>query len=89
LTATLDDLELKNIRAHQDVESVQEDGKANTFDSITLTDATWGLQRISQEGPIGSGTPDDLSFTYTYNSGAGAGVDVYVVGKCHAIRSKS
>ncbi|CAE6458965.1 unnamed protein product [Rhizoctonia solani] len=47
----------------------------------TQRDATWGLQRISQRGPLPSGShPKDLDFTYRWESPVGTDlVDVYVL----------
>lgn len=48
----------------------------------TRTQATWGLQRISSSGAIGSTDDKSLTFTYTFEEDAaalGAGVDIYVV----------
>lgn len=43
------------------------------------TNATWGLQRITQTAALSNQNAAGTSFTYTYNDAAGAGVDVYVV----------
>ncbi|KAI9778521.1 MAG: hypothetical protein M1839_008052 [Geoglossum umbratile] len=41
--------------------------------------APWGLQQISQAGPVG-GDPTKLQYTYTFDSDAlGDGVDIYIV----------
>jgi cerevisin len=43
------------------------------------TGAPWGLQQISQTGPVG-GDPAELQYTYTFDSNSlGSGVDVYIV----------
>ncbi len=43
------------------------------------TNATWGLQRISQATEPTDQNTGDLTFTYTYDDSAGEGVDIYVV----------
>jgi cerevisin len=47
--------------------------------TIQEGDVAWGLQRISQTGPVG-GQATDLAFTYTFNDATlGEGVDIYIV----------
>jgi len=62
-----------------DVEFVAEDGEARITDITTQTNATWGLQRLSQKAPLTNQNANGQDFTYTYNDSAGAGVDIYIV----------
>ncbi|KAK0196702.1 serine protease [Armillaria mellea] len=69
---------LDKIHAHPDVVTIVEDGEV--YISMEQHDATWGLQRISQEGPLPPGSdPFDLTYTYTYDGTATTPVNVYVV----------
>jgi len=66
-------------RATGDVDFVAEDGKAWTTGITTQTDATWGLQRLSQQAPLNTQNDKGQGFTYTYDDSAGNGVDIYIV----------
>ncbi|KAM5536221.1 hypothetical protein V8D89_010120 [Ganoderma adspersum] len=68
---------LNALRASPDVESIAEDGVVTIV--ATQTNATWGLQRISQVANLTDQNTGDLTFTYTYDDSAGEGVDIYVV----------
>jgi cerevisin len=52
-------------------------GKVTAFK--TLNNVPWGLQRISQQGPLGNADPTDSNFSYTFDDSAGEGVDIYIV----------
>jgi len=44
------------------------------------TNAPWGLQRITQAGPVNAANVNSLAYTYSWNDAtAGTGVDVYVL----------
>ncbi|PHH61960.1 hypothetical protein CDD81_7709 [Ophiocordyceps australis] len=62
--------ELEKIRAHPDVEMVEQDALVSMFDS-PQRDADWGLARLSSNKP---GTT-----TYTFDSSAGEGTCAYVI----------
>ncbi|KAJ9058883.1 hypothetical protein DSO57_1025782 [Entomophthora muscae] len=55
------------------VEEVEEDHPIDMY--ATQSDATWGLQRMTQKGPVAPSGP----YTYNYNDEAGKGVAVYVI----------
>ncbi|PFH47216.1 hypothetical protein AMATHDRAFT_6996 [Amanita thiersii Skay4041] len=78
-SAKLDEGALNALRAHEDVESISEDGVAHTMTIITQTDAPWGLQRISQAARLGRTDDSSLNFSYRYDSSAGSGVDIYII----------
>ena len=47
---------------------------------FSRTNAPWGLQRITQAGPVpASPGASSLGYSYTYDDRAGEGVDVYVL----------
>jgi len=66
-------------RATGDVEFVAEDGEARVTGFTTQMDATWGLQRLSQQAPLGNQNDNERRFVYTYDDSAGTGVDIYIV----------
>ncbi|KAK0196717.1 serine protease [Armillaria mellea] len=69
---------LKRINAHLDVVTIEEDSEV--YINVEQHDTTWGLQRISQEGPLPPGSdPFDLTYTYTYDGTVTTPVNVYVV----------
>ncbi|PFH47791.1 hypothetical protein AMATHDRAFT_6423 [Amanita thiersii Skay4041] len=72
----LDEHSLNILRASDDVERISEDGIMHTM--TVQTDATWGLQRISNSAPIPSTDPSALTYDYTYTA-TGSGVDIYIV----------
>ncbi|KAI1797922.1 serine protease [Ganoderma leucocontextum] len=74
---TFDSDALNALRASPDVDSIAEDGVVTIV--ATQTNATWGLQRISQAAELTNQNTSDLTFTYTYDDSAGEGVDIYVV----------
>jgi len=51
------------------------------FKSVVTTSNTapWGLQRISQRGPLANKNANAVNFVYTFDDSAGEGVDVYVL----------
>ncbi|KAJ7292944.1 serine protease [Mycena rebaudengoi] len=78
--ANLDTDALNALRADPTVASIEEDGMVHAVAIITQTDAPWGLQRVSQDGPLTDTSTESLTHTYTYDDeAAGNGVDVYVV----------
>ncbi|KAF8647480.1 hypothetical protein AX16_006685 [Volvariella volvacea WC 439] len=75
-SAHLDEASLNTLRASSDVEYITEDGIMSISAIVVQRNATWGLQRISQDGPVPAIGP----WNYTYNdAGNASGVDVYVV----------
>ncbi|KAK0196712.1 serine protease [Armillaria mellea] len=69
---------LDKIHAHPDVVTIVEDGEVDI--NVEQHHATWGLQRISQKGPLPPGSdPLALTYTYTYDGTATTPVNVYVV----------
>ncbi|KAK0196709.1 serine protease [Armillaria mellea] len=69
---------LERINAHPDVVTIVEDGEVDI--NVEQHDTTWGLQRISQEGPLPPGSdPFALTYTYTYDGTVTSPVNVYVV----------
>ncbi|KAK0183659.1 serine protease [Armillaria mellea] len=69
---------LDKIHAHPDVVTIVEDGEVDI--DVEQHDATWGLQRISQEGPLPPGSdPFALTYTYTYDGTVTTPVNVYVL----------
>ncbi|KAF9642310.1 serine protease [Thelephora ganbajun] len=81
LAGAFTDADLELLRSHPDVASIEEDGHVHTqyVKSVTRTDTTWGLERISSQTSLAGQDPDDLTFTYTYNPTAGTGTDVYII----------
>ncbi|GLB45549.1 putative peptidase S8 family protein [Lyophyllum shimeji] len=73
----LDEETLNALRAHPDVEYIEEDGIMHAFD--TQTDAPWGLSRLSSTYSLSGYDDSALDFSYTYDSSSGYGVDIYVV----------
>ncbi|KAH8830025.1 serine protease [Flagelloscypha sp. PMI_526] len=67
---------LESILANPLVESVSEDGIAQTS-AITQGDAPWGLSRVSTRGRLSRRDPRPVNYQYTYNENPG--VEVYVV----------
>lgn len=43
------------------------------------TNATWGLQRITQAGALSNQNAAATTYTYAYDDTAGEGVDIYIV----------
>ncbi|TEB37925.1 serine protease [Coprinellus micaceus] len=76
--SNLDENALNTLRASSDVEVIAEDGIMHITESITQTDAPWGLQRIGQPEKLRSTNTGDLTYTYTYDESAGTGVDIYI-----------
>ncbi|KAH7094146.1 peptidase 1 [Auriculariales sp. MPI-PUGE-AT-0066] len=69
--------QLNELRANDQVESIQEDGVVSI--QAAQTNAAWGLGRISHTNPV-SGTITALNYTYTYSDTyQGQGVDIYIV----------
>ncbi|KAF9459646.1 serine protease [Collybia nuda] len=64
--------EVNLLRSSPDVELVSEDGIMHTTATITQTNATWGLARLSSSTKLTDQNP-------SYNSAGGAGVDIYIV----------
>ncbi|KAF9524976.1 serine protease [Crepidotus variabilis] len=79
LASTLSTDNLNTLRASADVQYITEDGIVHTTDTITQTDAPWGLSRLSSPGGLTVKDDTSLNYTYVYDSTAGAGVDIYVV----------
>ncbi|TFK21494.1 subtilisin-like protein [Coprinopsis marcescibilis] len=77
VAANLDTSTLAELRASQDVQSISVEGYASTAGS--QSNAPWGLQRITQSGPLANQIPYALTYNYNYDDTAGVGVDVYVV----------
>ncbi|KAM6493475.1 serine protease [Amanita muscaria] len=77
-----DDSTLNYLRAHSDVESIAENSIVSITNIEIQTTAPWGLERISQVGPVqvGSRNSESLTYSYTYDQSAGKGVDIYVIG---------
>ncbi|KAH7053164.1 peptidase S8/S53 domain-containing protein, partial [Macrophomina phaseolina] len=72
--------EVAVLRRAEGVLSVRE--AAQVVPAASRSDATWGLQRISQAGRVSAaGTATGRGYTYTWNdtSALGAGVDIYVI----------
>ncbi|KAH9898359.1 serine protease [Cubamyces lactineus] len=68
------------LRSSPDVEFVSEDNIVRINSIVTQTNATWGLQRITQFQKLATQDVEALTYNYTYNdSSAGAGVDIYVI----------
>lgn len=61
------------VKALPGVEEVEEDHPIELF--ATQRDATWGLQRMTQKGPV----PPSGPYNYKYADDAGKGVAVYVI----------
>ncbi|KAM6493468.1 serine protease [Amanita muscaria] len=76
-----DDSTLNYLRAHSDVESIAENSIVSITNIEIQTTAPWGLERISQVGPVqvGSRNSESLTYSYTYDQSAGKGVDIYVI----------
>ncbi|KAI0655118.1 serine protease [Cubamyces menziesii] len=71
---------LDALRSSSDVDFVSEDNIVRINAIVTQTNATWGLQRITQSGKLAAQDDQALTYNYTYNdSSAGAGVDIYVI----------
>jgi cerevisin len=72
------DEELAAVQSSEDVEFVEQDQVYDVNDS--QTDATWGLQSISSQAPVGSfETIFNTDYTYTYSDPSGEGVDIYII----------
>jgi len=67
------------IRARDDVRLVEEDKVVVAYNLVKQRNAPWGISRISQESPSGSGDSNNISATYEYDSSAGEGVTAYVI----------
>ncbi|KAI0686607.1 peptidase S8/S53 domain-containing protein [Earliella scabrosa] len=79
-SGTLSSLALDRLRARDEVEFIEEVGVVKTTAIVTQTNATWGLQRISQAARLPPGSnPSNLNFTFVHDSASGTGVDVYVL----------
>ncbi|KAJ8457308.1 hypothetical protein ONZ51_g11617 [Trametes cubensis] len=71
---------LDALRSSSDVDFVSEDNIVRINAIVTQTNATWGLQRITQSGKLAAQDDQALTYNYTYDdSSAGAGVDIYVI----------
>src|SRR5579862_2175970 len=67
------------LNAMDTVKYVEKSVEVVSLAQQTRAGAPWGLQQISQTGPVG-GDPTELQYTYTFdNSSLGSGVDVYIV----------
>ncbi|KAG2004924.1 serine protease [Coprinopsis cinerea AmutBmut pab1-1] len=78
-SGTLNDETLAALQASEDVEFISEDGIVQMHSPVTQNDASWGLQRISQEQALDDTDFLKLDFKYTYeSSAAGSGVDIYL-----------
>ncbi|TEB21323.1 serine protease [Coprinellus micaceus] len=77
IAVDVDEAELNELRASTDVESISEDPLMSIF--ATQTNATWGLQRITQTSALTNQNAGSTTFTYTYDDSAGQGVDIYIV----------
>lgn len=70
-SATLDDEDLEQLRLNPQVEYIEKEQQVSIFASVTQTNATWGIARLSS-----TNTGAD---TYTYDDMAGEGACAYVV----------
>ncbi|KAI0335230.1 serine protease [Cubamyces sp. BRFM 1775] len=71
---------LDALRSSSDVDFVSEDNIVRINSLVTQTNATWGLQRITQSEKLATQDVEALTYNYTYDhSSAGAGVDIYVI----------
>ncbi|KAJ3525706.1 hypothetical protein NMY22_g10463 [Coprinellus aureogranulatus] len=77
IAVEVDEAELNTLRASADVESISEDPILSI--TATQTNATWGLQRITQTGALSNQNAGATTYTYTYDDSAGEGVDIYIV----------
>ncbi|GLB42668.1 putative peptidase S8 family protein [Lyophyllum shimeji] len=73
----LDEATLDHLRAHPDVEYIEEDGIMHTM--TTQTNAPWGIARLSSSTKLANQDTSALTFSYTYDASAGSGVDIYIV----------
>lgn len=80
LAGTFNASQIAVLQSSPFVQSIERDSIGQVDSLVVENDTNWGLQRISQAGPISN--PDDqlnLDYTYLYDSTAGAGVDIYIV----------
>lgn len=77
LAGTFNATQIDVLRTSSFVESIELDSVGEVDSLVVQKDATWGLQRISQLGPI-SGNPNDMNYTFSYDSSAGSGTDIYI-----------
>ncbi|KAH7334858.1 subtilisin-like protease Pr1A [Rhizoctonia solani] len=72
-------MELLKAKYAKEIEYVEEDQVVRVTSELIQKDATWGLQRITQEGTLPQGSSSTaLNYTYSYDSSAGEGVDIYI-----------
>lgn len=78
LAGTFNETQIEALRTSRFVESIELDSIGEVDSLVVQRDASWGLQRISQTGPV-SGNVTGLDYTYSYDSSAGSGTDIYIV----------
>ncbi|CAE6468229.1 unnamed protein product [Rhizoctonia solani] len=72
-------MEVLKVKYAEQIEYVEEDQVVRVTSVVVQKDATWGLQRITQEETLPqSSNSTALNYTYSYDSSAGEGVDIYI-----------
>ncbi|EJD51049.1 peptidase 1 [Auricularia subglabra TFB-10046 SS5] len=76
---TFSDAALLALRSSSEVAAIEHDTIGGVDEILTQTDATWGLQRISQVDRLDRSNYSALDYTYVYDSSGGKGVDIYII----------
>ena len=69
---------LNALQSNKDVEYIAEDAIFTT-QTITRSDAPWGLERVSGPNQLTFTDPGQLIYSHTYDESAGEGVDIYIL----------
>lgn len=78
-SGTLNDDAINVFRASKDVEYIVENGAAWLSTATSQNNAPWGLQRLSQQQPLGRSDDSSTNFVYNFDDSAGQGVDIYII----------
>ncbi|KAG6887663.1 hypothetical protein C0995_013688 [Termitomyces sp. Mi166 len=71
--------QIDTLHAHDDVESITEDGITRLAAVETQNNATWGLARLSSVEKLTNQDPTLHDCQFIYETSAGLGVDIYVM----------